>query len=116
MKEIKRIYGDISTAIQYNLVEGNPEKLSEKQEPFGCTAWVHFVDGQTSDGKDKNVLSILTDDGEAVATNSATFISGFLTYWDMCVKAGVDPSEIKVQVDAGVTKGGRNFIRCKAVN
>mgnify|MGYP006913134030 CR=1 FL=1 len=114
MKEIKRTFGNITPAMQYNLVEGSPEKLSEKQEAFNCEAWVFFADGQTSDGKDKNVLSLLTTEGEALATNSATFIDGFLTYWDMCEKAGVSADQITVKVDTGLTKGGRTFIRCKA--
>lgn len=114
MKEIKKSFGELTPAMIFNMIEGAPEKLKDKQEDFGCVAWIVFNDSDDPE-KEKLILSLITDDGESYATNSKTFIMGFLMYWELCEKSNVPAESIRVKVDVGVSKSGREFIQCKAV-
>lgn len=60
------------------------------------------------DGEVQSLLSILTENGDAYATNSSTFISDFMT----CVNiAGEELHSIEVM--QGKSKAGRPFIMCR---
>ena len=58
----------------------------------------------------QTLLSILSEDNVAYATNSRTFIESFATLCDMFADSGEEISAIKVI--GGESKAGRHFITC----
>lgn len=80
-----------------------------KGQTIEVNKWALYRD-EDSDGKEQEILSIMTYENEVYATNSQTFIRDFIKMWDMFAAGGerVD----KVTVASGVSKGGRDFITC----
>lgn len=62
------------------------------------------------DGNDQTLLSVLSEDNVAYATNSRTFIETFTQLCDMFTESGEEITAIKVL--GGQSKAGRHFITC----
>lgn len=119
--EIIRTYPESLTLDQrYDLTHGNPGKISNMAgQCFGVKAAALFIDhkqsvdpktGEVID-KTATILSIETDDGDVVATNSATFIASFWELHDFYLSNGVDwPA--KIGVVSMTSKSGRTFYDC----
>lgn len=60
------------------------------------------------DGEVQSLLSILTENDEAYATNSKTFIGDFMT----CVNIAAEELH-SIEVLEGTSKAGRPFIMCR---
>jgi len=62
------------------------------------------------DGNEQTLLSILSEENVAYATNSRTFIEAFSVLCDMFADSGEEITAIKVI--GGQSKAGRHFITC----
>ena len=71
--------------------------------------WMLYSDTD-KDGNEQTLLSILSEDNVAYATNSRTFIESFDTLCDMFADSGEEITAIKVI--GGQSKAGRHFITC----
>lgn len=69
--------------------------------------WCIYTD-VNADGKDVELFSMRTVDGETYATNSGTFIGAFKDILDI-----FEPSEItKLKIMSGTSKNGRTYVTC----
>ena len=71
--------------------------------------WMIYSD-KDKEGNEQTLLSILSEDNVAYATNSRTFIESFDTLRDMFTDSGEEITAIKVI--GGQSKAGRHFITC----
>ena len=71
--------------------------------------WMIYSD-KDKEGNEQTLLSILSEDNVAYATNSRTFIESFDTLRDMFTDRGEEITAIKVI--GGQSKAGRHFITC----
>lgn len=71
--------------------------------------WMLYSDFD-KDGNEQTLLSILSEENVAYATNSRTFIESFATLCDMFTESGEEITAIKVI--GGQSKAGRHFITC----
>lgn len=71
--------------------------------------WMIYSDTD-KDGNEQTLLSILSEDNVAYATNSRTFIDAFSNLCDMFADSGEEITAVKVI--GGQSKAGRHFITC----
>lgn len=71
--------------------------------------WMIYSD-KDREGKEQTLLSILSEDNVAYATNSATFIEAFTELCDMFSDSAEEI--IAIKVIGGQSKAGRHFITC----
>lgn len=71
--------------------------------------WMLYSDTD-KEGNEQTLLSILSENNIAYATNSRTFIESFGTLCDMFAESGEEIHAIKVI--AGQSKTGRHYITC----
>lgn len=71
--------------------------------------WMLYSDTDR-EGNEQTLLSILSEDNVAYATNSQTFIEAFSVLCDMFADSGEEITVIKVI--GGQSKAGRHFITC----
>lgn len=71
------------------------------------SAWCVYTDAD-KDGNDRQVLSLLTPEGETYATNSATFADDFDKMVDLFGADGITA----IEVISGTSKAGREYITC----
>lgn len=71
--------------------------------------WMLYSDTD-KEGNEQTLLSILSENNIAYATNSRTFIESFGTLCDMFAESGEEIYAIKVI--AGQSKTGRHYITC----
>ena len=72
--------------------------------------WEDSLSVTDKEGNEQTLLSILSEDNVAYATNSRTFIESFATLCDMFADSGEEITAIKVI--GGQSKAGRHFITC----
>ena len=75
---------------------------------FEIDAYVKYIT-QDSEGKDLEVLAILTKDGEVLSTVSETFKRHFFDIWEAF--AGTD-EPFEIVVTSGTSRSGRKFASC----
>lgn len=86
----------------------NTMKMSECDgQVIEVKAWAIYEDADYQTQEMKQVLAILTEDGETLATVSGTFIRDFLDIVDVF---GEDLKKIKIMT--GKTKNNRTFVTC----
>ena len=94
------------------LMTMNPEFRRMRDAEGTCVPvlnWMLYSDTD-KDGNEQTLLSILSEDNVAYATNSRTFIESFDTLRDMFEDSGEEITAIKVI--GGQSKAGRHFITC----
>lgn len=88
-------------------------KLSEVAgEILELDKWVVYSE-PNSKGDDVILASLITANGSAFTTNSATFIRDFTSAVDMFAEFGTEFTTI--QIVEGMSKNGRSFITCKVI-
>ena len=111
MKIIRSKNENISVKEKY-LMSMNPE-IRHMRDAEGMNVpvlnWMLYVD-RDKEGNEKTLLSILSEDNVAYATNSRTFIESFDTLCDMFADSGEEITAIKVI--GGQSKSARHFITC----
>lgn len=96
------------TKVEQYLMTIGPKimKLSSLQgSVVEIEAYCYFIDTD-SDGKETELLSIMTPGKEVYATNSKAFLHSFRDIIDCFGRDGFS----KVLVDSGVSKAGRTYI------
>lgn len=83
-------------------------KMTEAQDQtLELSAWCIYTD-KDSEGKEVELFSMRTVEGETYTTNSQTFISAFRDILDV-----FEPGEIdKLKVFTGTSKNNRTYITC----
>lgn len=108
MKIIRTKNENISVKEKY-LMSMNPE-IRRMRDAEGTIVpvlnWMIYSDTD----KEQIILSILSEDNVAYATNSRTFIESFDTLCNMFADSGEEITAIKVI--GGQSKAGRHFITC----
>ena len=111
MKVIRTKNENISVKEKY-LMSMNPE-IRRMRDAEGTIVpvlnWMLYSDTD-KDGNEQTLLSILSEDNVAYATNSRTFIESFATLCGMFEDVGEEITAIKVI--GGQSKAGRHFITC----
>ena len=87
-------------------------KMRNMKELKGSTlevsAWCKYEDVDAKTGELRQILSVMTPEGEVFGTNSATFIDDFEKMVQLFGADGVDA----IEVVSGTSKAGREFITC----
>ena len=88
------------------------QKMTEAvDQTLDLVAWAIYTDVD-KDGKEVELFSMLTEDGDKFATNSSTFIGAFREILDI-----FEPEEVKrLKVMNGVSKNNRTFVTCAYVS
>lgn len=111
MKVIRTKNESISVKEKY-LMTMNPE-IRRMKDAEGMNVpvinWMVYSDTD-KDGNEQTILSILSEENLAYATNSRTFIESFSSLCDMFEESGEEINAIKVI--GGQSKAGRHFITC----
>ena len=109
MNIIKTFPEQLSNRQLYDLtMSPKTQKMSSaKGSLIEIEAFCRYLDAD-KDGEAREVLSILTPDGEIFATNSATFMDDFDRMCDLFGPASVTA----IEVISGTSKAGREFITC----
>lgn len=111
MKIIRSKNETISVKEKY-LMNMNPD-IQRMRDAEGTVIpvknWMIYSDPD-KDGNDQTLLSVLSEDNVAYATNSRTFIETFTQLCDMFTESGEEITAIKVL--GGQSKAGRHFITC----
>lgn len=108
MEFIKKYPENMDAKTQYKLIR-SPEikKMSDCVDSIlEVVAFVRYTDTDRT-GEEKDVLSLMTDDMELIATTSPSFIREFDAITEIF---GDDFGTLKVV--GGRSKNGRNFITC----
>lgn len=111
MKVIRTKNENTSVKEKY-LMTMNPEirRMIDAEETIvPVLNWMIYSDTD-KEGNEQTLLSILSEDNVAYATNSKTFIESFETLCDMFAESGEEITVIKVI--GGESKTGRHFITC----
>lgn len=95
----------------YDLTQNPTTKRMQdcKGQQIEIAAFAKYEE-ENSDGEIVTILAIKTNDGDVVATNSATFIRAFEDIVDLCNDFEAYPKI--VEVAGGTTKAGRPYITC----
>ena len=73
--------------------------------------WVLFTDMNRSTGEDVEILSIMAEDGQVIATNSNSFKDMFFDIIEI-----LEESEgFTIEKIGGKTKAGRDFVTCALI-
>lgn len=110
--KIIRMKNESITVKEKYLMSMNPE-IRRMRDAEGMNVpvvnWMLYSDTD-KDGNEQTLLSILSNENVAYATNSITFIDSFITLCDMFTESGEEIAVIKVI--GGQSKAGRHFIAC----
>lgn len=108
-----------------NIIKTYPEEITNKQlyaltmspktqkmkdakgTVLEVAAWCRYEDADKN-GEVREVLAIMTPEGETYATNSATFMGDFDRMVDLFGAGGVEA----VEIISGESKAGREYITC----
>ena len=111
MKIIRSKNENLTVKEKY-LMSMNPE-IQRMRDAEGMNVpvvnWMLYSD-MDKDGNEQTLLSILSEENVAYATNSRTFIESFAMLCDMFTESGEEITAIKVI--GGQSKAGRHFITC----
>lgn len=105
--EIRETSKELTSQDKYFLMKSQGiKKMSEqKGARLDLDMWAIYTDTD-KDGKEQELFSCHTPEGETFATNSATFIRSFRDILDCFT-----PEEIHaINVSSGTSKAGRTFI------
>lgn len=110
MKILEKSNENMAKEVKYvlTLSPGTQRMVTAKGSTLNISDWIIYED--ENNGKVVEVLSVLTDDGETFATNSATFIREFRRLRDFLKDCGEVVT--KIRVASGISKVGREYITC----
>ena len=110
MKIIKTIPAELSNKQLYALtMSPKTQKMSDaKGSKIEVAAVCIYEDVDKKSGELREVMTILSPEGEIFATNSSTFMDDFNRMCDLFGDDGVTA----IEVISGTSKAGREFITC----
>lgn len=77
--------------------------------------WCVYEDIDKKSGDTKEILSMMTPEGEVFATNSDTFKNDFKDILSLLESAGMAGMLFSIEVITGKSKAGRDFFTCAFV-
>lgn len=97
--------GDLDKEQIYFMTKApNIMKMSDvKEQTLDIDCWVIYED-TNSEGETQQLFSLLTPEGEAYATNSATFLDSFQDI------IGIFEHVDRIKVGSGVSKNNRTYL------
>lgn len=100
---------DLTPLDIYNMTRSQKiEKMSEHVgENIIVKIWIIYKSVDNVSGEEKEILSVMNENGVVFATNSSTFIDEFMYITELFGDA-IPP----VEVVKGTSKAGRTFITC----
>lgn len=109
MELIKKFPEDLDQRAVYKMMKSpNVKKMSDADgSVLEVKAWIIYNDADVKTGEVREILTILTEDGELFGTVSGVFQREFK---DIVKFFGEDVGAISVF--SGKSKSGRNFITC----
>lgn len=109
MELIKKFPEDLDQRAVYKMMKSpNVKKMSDADDSIlEVKAWIIYNDADAKTGEIREILTILTEDGEMFGTVSGIFQREFK---DIVKFFGDDVGSITVI--SGKSKAGRNFITC----
>ena len=109
--EIMKKSAEFSKKEQYKMTQS--PAIKKMKDVVGVVmdvkAFCLYAD-ENSDGKQVEILSIMTADGDVYATNSPTFKRDFDKIAEL-----MDGEDFAIEVISGTSKAGRDFITCTLV-
>ena len=110
--EILKKSKELTTEEMYYLtMSPETQKMSDNiGQVVDIEAWIIYQD-VNKDGEMQKILSILTPEGETLATNSATFMGDFERLMDLFSQN--NESVKRVEIISGTSKAGRQFVTVK---
>lgn len=82
---------------------------------FDVGTWCFYEDIDKKSGDIKEILSMMTPEGEVFATNSDTFKNDFKDILSLLESAGMAGMLFSIEVITGKSKAGRDFFTCAFV-
>lgn len=110
MATLIKHYPETLTNVQlYNLTKSRKAmKMSDADKQIlSIAAWALYEDADKTSGEVREVLSILTTDGDVLSTISETFKNDFLDMFDM-----FGEELKKIEVVTGKSKNNRTYVTC----
>lgn len=100
--------GNLTAAEQYYLTAApNIQKMSMvKGQTLDVDKWCIYTDVNDKTGEELELVSIMTPEHEAYATNSKTFLQSFRKIVEIFGTEGFN----RITVGCGTSKAGREFI------
>ena len=110
--EILKKSKELTTEEMYYLtMSPETQKMSDNiGQVVDIEAWIIYQD-VNKDGDMQKILSILTPEGETLATNSATFMGDFERLMDLFSQN--NETVKRVEIISGTSKAGRQFVTVK---
>lgn len=109
--------GELSIMDQYQLTM-SPKIRRVKDnagQRFEVAKWCVYEDVDKKSGDTKEILSMMTPEGEVFATNSDTFKNDFKGILSLLESAGIAGTVFSLEVITGKSKAGRDFFTCAFV-
>lgn len=110
MATLIKHYPEALTNVQlYNLTKSRKaQKMSDAAgQIVTIQAWALYEDADKTSGEVREVLSILTADGDVLSTISETFKNDFLDMFEM-----FGEEMKKIEVITGKSKNNRTYVTC----
>lgn len=113
MANILKISKDLTLNDVYKLtMSKNTQNLSDCDgQVIELKAWAVYEDADFKTEEVKQILSLLTEEGETLATISDTFRRDFLSIVDLCEAYGQELK--KIRIVTGTSKNNRKFVTCE---
>ena len=90
----------------------NTQKLSDCDgQVIELKAWAAYEDADFKTQEVKQILSLLTEEGETLATISDTFRRDFLSIVELCEAYGQELK--KIRIVTVTSKNNRKFVTCE---
>lgn len=109
--------GELTIMEQYQLTK--PPKIQRIKDcagqRFEVAKWCFYEDIDKKSGDTKEILSMMTPEGEVFATNSNTFKNDFNDILSLLESAGMGGTVFSLEVITGTSKAGREFFTCAFV-
>lgn len=109
--------GELSIMEQYQLTM-SPKIQRIKDcvgQRFEVAKWCVYEDIDKKSGDTKEILSMMSPEGEVFATNSDTFKNDFKDILSLLESAGMAGTVFSLEVITGKSKAGRDFFTCAFV-
>ena len=109
--------GELSIMEQYQLTM-SPKIQRIKDcagQRFEVAKWCVYEDIDKKSGDTKEILSMMTSEGEVFATTSDTFKNDFKDILSLLESAGMAGTVFSLEVITGKSKVGRDFFTCAFV-
>lgn len=109
--------GELTIMEQYQLtMSPKIQRIKDNAgQRFDVAKWCVYEDVDKKSGSTKEILSMMSPEGEVFATNSDTFKNDFENIISLLEGAGMAGVVFSLEVITGKSKAGRDFYTCAFV-